>query len=354
MAIEIKRHLKNLYRANPEAFSRRGFLRLDMNESVTGLPRDFVRRSFGRVDPQFLAAYPEYTCLQRKIALHNKLRPENIILANGSDAAIKYIFDAFISRGDKILLTEPTFAMYPVYCKMFAAKAITVKYNSDLSFPGREFLNRIKPGLKMAAVVNPNNPTGSTIEPSVLSAILKRTAANDVLLVVDEAYFYFYPFSVIQQVKKYKNLIVLRTFSKLCGMASLRLGYAASCAQVIESLRKVRPTYDANGLVVYLAEELLDNPGVIQKLVKSANAGKKYLAQRLSGAGIEHIEGRANFILIKCRGEAERTVRQLKEKNILVAGGFKLAFLKDYIRVSVGDRVIMEKFCEIFFKIRKV
>jgi len=349
----IKRHLKNLYRTNPGAFSRKGFLRLDMNESVTGLPLDFVRRCLGRIDPQSLSAYPEYASLQRKIARHNKLKPENIILANGSDAAIKYIFDAFISQGDKVLLTEPTFAMYPVYCKMFAAKAITVKYNSDLSFPGREFLKRIRPGLKMAVVVNPNNPTGSTIGPSVLSAILKRAAANDVLLVVDEAYFYFYPFSVIEQVKKYKNLIVLRTFSKLCGMASLRLGYAASCAQVIEALRKVRPTYDANGLAVHLAEELLDNSGIIQKMVKSANAGKKYLARRLSGAGIEHIEGRANFILIKCRGEAERTVRQLKKKNILVAGGFKPDFLKDYIRVSVGDKVVMKQFCDIFFDIRK-
>lgn len=349
----IKPHLKHLHRTQTDGKSRRGYLRLDKNEGVPGLPEDLVKDILSEINPEYLATYPEYRILQEKVAIHNKLKPENVILSNGSDAAIKYIFDAYISPGDKILLTDPTFAMFSVYCNMFNAKSVIVEYKPDLSFPKKEFMNRISPDIKMAVVVNPNNPTGYASDQNELNTIITKTSKEGVLTIVDEAYFYFYPESVIKEVTNYKNLIVLRTFSKLFGLAAVRLGYAAACPEIIEHLRKVKSMYDVNGLAVLFAEKILDNPDIIQDLIEFANEGKKYLSQKLRDYGIEYKEGWANFVLIKCGHRVDEIVRKLAEKNILVSGGFKQNFLKDYIRVTIGNKMIMEQFWDSFIKIWK-
>ena len=199
---EIKSHLKDLYRTKLDKESRRDCLRLDMNESVSGLSEDFIKGIFSKIDSDFLATYPEYISLKEKIAACSNLNPENISLTNGSSAAIKYIFYAYVSARDNILLTDPTYAMYPVYCRMFNAKPVIVDYKSDLSFPNEDFIGRISNEIKIAVVVNPNNPTGSVVEPHVLTEIIKRAANNDVLVIVDEAYFCFSTESVIEKVKK--------------------------------------------------------------------------------------------------------------------------------------------------------
>ncbi|MFC1624223.1 pyridoxal phosphate-dependent aminotransferase [Candidatus Omnitrophota bacterium] len=350
---QIKPYLKNLYRTRQGENSRRNYLRLDMNESVSGLPEQFVKKTLNAIDPEFLAAYPEYEEFQKILAAHNNIDSANICLSNGSDAAIKYIYDAYISPGDKVLLTDPTFAMYPVYCKMFNAQVVNVTYKQDLSFSTEDFLDKISRDIKLAVVVNPNNPTGTAVEHDDLIAVIEKAANSNVLIIIDEAYFYFYPKSVMEKVKLYKNLIVLRTFSKLCGMASLRLGYAAACPEIIENLRKVKPTYDVNSLAILFADRILKNTQIIQSLIQEVNDGKKYLANKLREFKIGYKEGYANFVLIKCCNRVDEIVKRLAGKNILVQGGFKQEFLKDYIRVTVGNVTIMERFWESFIVIWK-
>lgn len=348
---KVKSHLKGLYRTNPDDKNRDGCLRLDMNESVAGLPEGFVKNMLRGIDPQYLAAYPAYKKLEESIASNDGIRPENIMLANGSDAAIKYIFDAYISPGDKVLMTDPTFAMYPIYCNIFRAIPVQIEYKDDLSFPMDRFLKAIGPDVKLAVLVNPNNPTGSAICKEDILAIVKKAEKNGVLIIVDEAYFYFYPESVIREIRKHKNLIVLRTFSKLCAIASARLGYAAADASIIEDLRKVKPTYDVNGLAVLFAQKILSDPHLIKRLVKDVDSGKRYLTKRLSGEKIEYVSGNANFVLIKCGDRAARIMDGLEKEKILISGRFKQSFLKDYIRVTAGDEVSMKRFWSSFINI---
>jgi histidinol-phosphate aminotransferase len=346
-----KKSLTELYRTKPPDYSRLDYLRLDMNEAVTGLPSDFVKRTLAAIDGRFLATYPEYRGLQTKIAHHNGLLPEHILLSNGSDGAIKYIFDAYVSSGDQVLLTDPTFAMYAVYCRMFEAQPLWVEYQSDFSFPWEEFIARLVKGVRLAVVVNPNNPTGCALPEAQLIKLIEHAARQKILLLIDEAYFYYYPETVIQAVKTYQNLIVLRTFSKMCGMAALRLGYAAACPHVIEVLRKVRPTFDVNGMAAFFGERLLDEPQVIQELIRNVMDGKKFLVQKLSEAGIPHCAGEANFVLINCRDKVNDIVTDLAEAKILVSAGFKNDFLKDYVRVTVGHLEDMERFWQVFVEI---
>jgi histidinol-phosphate aminotransferase len=346
-----KAHLAGLYRTNPHAHSRRGYLRLDMNEGVPGLPEEFVQHVLSQVHRDYLAAYPEYQTLQGKIAAHNRVLPENIVLSNGSDAAIKYIFDAYVSPGDRVLLTDPTFAMYPVYCRMFHAQPVTVGYRADFSFPWEEFWEQLAPGLRLAVIVNPNNPTGTALSAAQVLALAGQAAKSDILFLVDEAYFYFYPETVIREVANLPNLIVLRTFSKLCGMATARLGYAAACPEVAVNLENVRPSFDINGFAVRFGEAVLDTPDLLPGLVRDLKTGKAFLADKLVDKAIPHRVGQANFILIKCEGRVAAVMEGLKESGILVSGGFNNPILRDYIRVTVGRRNVMKLFWEAFIPI---
>lgn len=324
-------------------------MRLDMNESVDGLPEKFVKSVLSEVDQEFLATYPEYYTLIQKIAEHNQVLPENICISNGSDGAIKYIFDCCISPGDRILLTDPTFAMYPVYCQMFNAQTVSIPYHDDFTFPLDAFLHCIGPEIRMAVVVNPNNPTGVALDPPGIQKIIAKCEREDVLFVLDEAYFYFYDKTAIEKIKKYQNLIVVRTFSKLCSLAALRLGYAAACPAIVENLCKVKPTFDVNGIAVLFAEKLLDRPQIIAESIEKANEGKNFLAEKLTSFGIEFRMGEANFVLIKCNQNVSEMISRLAKEKILVAGGFKQAFLKDYIRVTIGRIESMWQFCDVFF-----
>jgi histidinol-phosphate aminotransferase len=346
-----QRHLASIHRTNMDGQIRKGYLRLDMNEAVPGLPEDFVKRVSAEIDGELLASYPNYQELQQQLAAHNQLGPENILLSNGSDGGIKYIFDAYVAPGQKILLTDPTFAMYPVYCRLSEAEPIIVEYRSDMSFPMQEFIANISPAIKMAVVVNPNNPTGTALSQDDLITIITKAAKYNVLVVVDEAYFYFYPKSIIKQIQYYPNLIILRTFSKLLGIAGVRLGYIAASPEIVSNLRKVRPTFDVNAIAVLFAQRLLEAPEIIAALTKAADAGKEYLLQKLTEAGIPHCPGMANFILIQCNGRVTEIVQKLAEKGILVGSGFKNDFLRDYIRVTVGAPQIMEKFWQSFMAI---
>ena len=344
-----KTHLRNIYRTPFQERSRRDFLRLDMNENPDGLPDEFVREVLKCIDANSLSMYPEYTSLITKIADHNNVGSENICIANGSDGAIKYIFDAYVAPGDHVLLTAPTFAMYPVYCEMFDARSVFVPYRDDFSFPLNQFLESICEDIRLAVLVNPNNPTGVAISRSDFLKVISRCCDNDVMCIVDEAYFYYYDETFIQDIKTFENLIVLRTFSKVCSLAGARVGYAAASPEITLNLNKVRPTYDVNGFAALFAERILDAPQLVAQAIENAREGKDFLVNQLRQNNIECVAGMANFVLIKCPGLVGKLVDELRKEKILVSGGFKQHFLKDYLRVTVGSLSKMTHFFDVFF-----
>jgi len=328
--------------------SRRAMLRLDMNEHPLGLPQDFVKEVLGTLTPEDLATYPEYTGLIRKIAAQDGVAENDICLSNGSDAAIKYLFDVYVSPGDRVLITDPTFAMYPVYTRMTEADPVAVQYPADFTFPVAGFLKALQTKPQMAVLVNPNNPTGVTCSDQDLQHILECARCADVLLIVDEAYYHFYGRTVLRYLADNSNLVVLRTFSKLCGLAALRLGYAVASPAVVEKLHRVKPTFDVNGLACLFAERLLDHPSLISDMVAALNNGKALLIGELKRLEIDHRDGQANFVLIRCPGRVAEIIQGLHDKGILVAGGFSQPLLKDFIRVTLGNPAQMITFLEAF------
>ncbi len=345
---KCKPHIEELYRTQANPFVRKDYLRLDMNENPDGLPDEFVNSVLAEVDADFLSTYPSYGPLLEAISRVEGVPVESVCLANGSDGAIRYLFDAFVSPGDRVLLTDPTFGMYPVNCRMYRAEPVMVPYEKDLSFSCEKFLAKIDPSVKMAVLVNPNNPTGTAIELDKVAEVLDKCLENDVVAVVDEAYYYYHDETVIRWIEKYPNLIVLRTFSKLCGLAALRVGYAACGQGVVQCLKNVRATFDVNYLGAHFARRVLENEEIVRNRIDLVMDGKRYLESALGEMGLEYRSGSANSVLIRTPVDVEEMVARLKEKMVLVSGGFSHEGLKGFLRVTIGSRGVMERFLKAF------
>jgi len=346
-------YLDKIDRVDLDNKSRKGFLKLDKNENHSGLPKDFVKNVLSEIDPDMLATYPEYGKVKQKIAKHVGLKPENISLSNGSDSSIMYIYKTYVQERDKIITTDPTFAMYPIYSKIFNADTIMIPYKSLDLFPKKEFTSAINKDIKLTVIVNPNNPTGSFVDLHYIEEVIKKAKQYDSIVIVDEAYYYYSKKvnTAVDLVKKYDNLIVLRTFSKLFSMATLRIGYAIADKKIVDNLRKVKPTFDVDGLSVLFAEKILDRDDIINNLIDQDKKGKQYLAEKLKQEGINYKISNANFVLINCKDRVKEIIEKLEKEKILVGGGFKQEYLKNYIRVSTCKEQYMDEFWNKFIKI---
>ena len=353
MPPQPRKHIENIFRTLPPDPRPEGHLRLNMNENPDGLPAQFVRSVLEKVTPDLLASYPSCRELTELLARSLDFDPAGVLVTNGSDAAIKRIFEAFVAPGDRVLLTDPTFAMYPVYCELFQAERVPAPYRDLVNFPFDAFLREIGNAPKLAVIVNPNNPTGSKLEQDKIQVASERCAERGVLLIVDEAYHHYLGETSLPLARGMDNVLVLRTFSKLCGLAALRAGFALGHPDLIRRLFTVSPTFDVNGLAVLFCTELLKHPDIIEGQKKLVEEGRKYLAGALDRAGVGYHQGHGNFVLIDVGEKADSILKALEAGNVHVSGGFRQDFLRNYIRVTLGGPETMKKFMGVFLEVLK-
>lgn len=349
--VKINPVLKILTRVFPEG-GRGDFLRLDMNENPEGLPADFVAEVCAKITPAFLATYPEPDGLLAALAAHHHLPEDRFSLTDGSEMAIKHVFEVFALPGTQVVTVAPSFAMYEVYCVMFGVTHRGVPIGEDLAFPTEDFLAAIGQDTSIVVLLSPNNPAGGVLPRSVVERIIKKAAEHDAVVVIDEAYHYFCEVSYLELVERYDNVVVLRTFSKLFSLAGLRLGYAVSRPEIVDYLNRVRPTFETNSVALLFGEALLRRPDIIESLIQTEKEGRLYLMGALARAGYEprHDHG-GNFVLVKPRKQPKEIEAALKERKILVKTYGNKHLLRDYIRISTGSRRVMEKFVAAFFDI---
>ncbi|MFR5602567.1 MAG: pyridoxal phosphate-dependent aminotransferase, partial [Lachnospiraceae bacterium] len=262
----INPNINHLYRVG-NAHSRKGCLRLDMNENPEGLPRKFVDHVLAQITPEFLASYPEKQPAIQALASYYQIGENQLDLFNGSDEAIRLIFETFADPEKKILASDPTFAMYGVYAKMFGLEYETVSYDTSFQFPTDDFIRRIDDRTSLIFTLNPNNPIGTAFTMEEMEQIVKRAQDVGALVVIDEAYHYFYPNTFLELIPRYDNVIILRTFSKLFSLAACRLGVAISNPDIIAVLSKANCSYNVNSIALKFAEELMKRPDLIQDLI---------------------------------------------------------------------------------------
>tara|TARA_B100001971_G_C18243108_1_gene572258 strand:+ start:389 stop:1567 length:1179 start_codon:yes stop_codon:yes gene_type:complete len=311
-------------------------LRLDKNENVSGVPPGAISEMLAGISPHFLSAYPEPGPLYEKIAGWHGLKVENVLITSGSEMAIRYLFEAYLDRGDEILFLNPSFAMFEVYAALCGARIVTVDFKQDMTVDPAEILDGLSSRTKIVAIANPNNPTGTVILEADLCRVVERASRFDALVLVDEAYYHFYGSTMLTKLSSYENLVITRSFSKACGLASVRLGYALSNPYVISEVKKLQPIDHANAFALKLGEYIVDHEELIWDYVAQVEDGRSYLTTEIERMGFVYSHSYGNFLLMDMKDKREGFIAEAKRRGILIGTQVRLPFPNNYVRATVG------------------
>jgi len=328
----------------PPLEDRRGLLRLDFNENTVG-PSPRVLEVLRRLTDADLAAYPEYSRFQKQLASYLDIKEDELLITNATDEAIMVVMQTYIEKGFEIILPVPTFAMFKFYAQISDAKITEVLYKRDLKFPTKNVLDKITNKTKLVILCNPNNPTGTLIERKDIIKIVEKAASKEALVLIDEAYYEFSKQTMIKDINKYNNLIVLRTFSKSIGLGGLRLGCAVANKEIIKDLAKVRSPYSINTAVIKAAEAALSDKAYVDWYVKQIEKGKKLIYEEFKKKKIKIFPTTANFLLAKFKDPLD-VQNKLREKGILVRDRSSYPLLKGCVRITIGTKNQMKQLVE--------
>lgn len=341
----INEDIENLTRIFDQN-NRDGFLRMDLNENPGGLPQEFIDEVLSKVTPEFVAKYPEQLEFTTKLAEFLGVEIENICLVNGSAEGIRYVIQAFSRLGGKVLSVSPSYAMYDVYCEMYGRESVHVEYDDELNMNIDDFINAINDDIDLVIILNPNNPVGDVYSYDEMNRIVEACKEHECTLLIDEAYFYFYPNSFIDYALNNDFILLTRTFSKIFSLAGTRLGYVVGRPNEIKLVQKLCTPHNINAFGMVLAQAIIEKDGMIDELVEKQLNGKQYLIDTLIQKGYSVSAKEGNFIFIKPKHlEAVEIVKKMKEeKKILIKVYKNIPGWGDCLRVSTGEKEIMEKF----------
>ncbi|GAB2182025.1 histidinol-phosphate transaminase [Denitratisoma sp. agr-D3] len=317
---------------------------LDKNENLDPTLMQVTSAVLQKVDRSALTCYPEAGALYRKLGAWAGVSPDSLLLTPGSDGAIRLVFESFVEPGDLVFITEPTFAMYPVYAKMFGARVTALQYQPGERGPQLDYfaLARLvreqKP--KLLCLPNPDSPTGTVAPPDAMAKLLAACEVAGTVFLVDEAYHPFHSETQIGHTQTSHNLVVARTFAKAWGVAGLRIGYAAAHPETIGLLHKMRPMYEVSTLATDFMTHMLDNSDAMQASVDRTLAGKQWFASEMRALGFEVLETAGNFLHVRF-GAAGTVVHRAMEDRVLYRKGFDVPALAGYSRFSMAPQEIL-------------
>ena len=266
---------------------------------------------------------------------------------NGSDMAIRYLLETFGEVGKEVVTVAPSFEMYWVNCNILGYKHVPVQYEQDMTLKIEKVVSAINENTRIVVLLNPNNPVGNVYSVGEFEAVRKRAEEVGALVIVDEAYHYFYSKTFLKEALAAPNVVVLRTFSKLMSLAAVRLGVIIGNLELIGYVRNARLTFDANSIALLFAERLMERPDIIDGLIRTQQEGKDWLIAKLREIGYWCKDCMGNFMFIKPKHDAHEVSKRLEEMNVLVHP-YGNSLLKDYVRVSTGSKTAMMKFFEAF------
>jgi histidinol-phosphate aminotransferase len=273
--------------------------------------------------------------LREAIAEQFGFARENVILGNGSNEIIEFIGHAFLRPGDEVITARHAFAVYALMAKLFDARVIEVPdpgYAHDLD----AMAAAITPRTREIFITNPNNPTGTMVSQQEIDRFME-IVPDHVVVVFDEAYYEFVdnPPDTLKYVREGReNVVVLRTFSKIQGLAGLRIGYGLGAKEMVSVLQKTRQPFNANSIAQAGAIAGLQDLEHQRKTRELTHGGRAYLEQEFAGMGLEYVPSHANFVMVKV-GDGNAVFKTLMAKGIIVRAMASYQ-LPEWIRVTVG------------------
>ena len=298
--------------------------------------------------------YPDGSCfyLRQRLSKKLKVRPGNIIFGNGSDEIIDIIIKTFSRPEDEVITSENTFLEYKIIAWQNGRKVKSIPLK-DFRYDLQRIKENLKPGTKVIFIANPNNPTGTYVNRCEVDKFLD-SLPGDIVVVFDEAYSEFvenkdFPLS-LNYFRQGKNVIILRTFSKIYGLAGLRIGYAIAGEEFIRYMERARQPFNVNSLAQGAALAALDDTAFIRKAQRVVSEGKQYLYSELDRLKINYIPSAANFILIDLKQNGLKIFNKLLNEGIIVRDMCQYDF-KNFIRVTIGMEKENRKFVAALKKV---
>ncbi len=314
-----------------------GSIKLASNENPFGPSPMAVKAILNCVNK--LNRYPDGSSyyLKEKISTVFNVPRERIITGNGSNELIELIIRTFLSEGDEVIQPLPTFLVYEKVVNSAGGELINVPLK-DFRIDIEGILKTVGPKTKIIFFNNPNNPTGTAISKAEMVYFLK-SLPPDIVVALDEAYIEFATdknvANGLELLNDYSRLVVLRTFSKLYGLAGLRIGYGFSSPEIIDFMNRVRQPFNSNMLAQAAATAALDDTEFAFKTLKLVRDGLKYLFRSLDEMDLEYLPTQTNFFLIKVPSGAKKVYEMMLREGVIVRS-MESYGLADYIRINVG------------------
>lgn len=319
-----------------------GIIKLASNENPFGPSPRAVEAAKRALDHGEL--YPDGGCfeLRRKLAATHGLAADQFVVGNGSNELIELLGHVFVGPGDEVVMATPAFVVYKLVTLLFGARPVEVplrEWRHDLT----AMAAAITPRTKLVCVCSPNNPTGTANTEAELLAFA-RALPGHVVAVFDEAYAEFIENApdLRPLIQEGRNVISLRTFSKIHGLASLRVGYGCASTEMCALLNRVRQPFNVNAIAQAAALAALDDRKFADDCARENRAGLAQLARQFAALKLEFVPSVANFVLVKV-GDGPGVFEQLQRRGIIVRP-MKSYGLPEWIRVTVGTRAQNERF----------
>jgi histidinol-phosphate aminotransferase len=336
-----RKPIRRLQKYRPPLEGRVGKLRLDFNENTVGCAPEVVRALRRLLSREGLSCYPEYQESREKLARYFGVAPEELVLANGTDDALKVICETFVDPGDLLVVPAPTFPVYQFYHTVAGGRTVRVACNQHFCLPLDKFIAAAKRGARWAALATPNNPTGTTVPPESLRKILKATPKT--LVVVDEAYGHFSGETVLPWIREFPNLVVSRTFSKAFGLAALRVGCLFANPELAEVMRRGQNPFPVNSLALACACVAVEHEEYVRRYVAEVLRNRAQLCRWFEEHGIAYVPSSANFVLARVGLHAPEIAQRLRAAGILVRDWSYDPHLRGFLRFTVGSRAQMRR-----------
>ena len=320
--------------------SRRSPIKLSANESALG-PSPRAIKEYNKISKNF-KRYPDTNgnSLKNVIAKKFKLDRNRIILGSGSDQIFELICRTYIKKGDEVIVPRYSFIIYRLYSKSNGAKIIYSKEN-NFKVSVKDILSKVTKKTKVVFLANPNNPTGTFINKIELKNLRKKLR-NDILLVIDDAYFEYVQqrdySSGLKLFSKYKNVLITRTFSKIYGLAGLRVGWGYASKEIINILNQIKPPFNINRPALFAASAAVKDSNWLKKEIKHINKWSKIFFNTFKKMKIETNESKVNFLLVnfdRVNISSNKVFQKLAKSGILVRK-MDIYGIKNSLRITIG------------------
>ena len=335
--------------------SRRSPIKLSANESALG-PSPKAVKSYTSIGKSFVR-YPDSdgTFFRKVLAKKFRLKKDRIILGSGSDQIFELVCKLFINKGDEVVVPEYSFIIYRIYSRMFGAK---VRYAKEENFTPsvKSIMNCVNKKTKIVFLANPNNPTGTYLNKREVLKLRKKLR-SDILLVIDDAYFEYIKdpeyASGIDLFSKSENVIITRTFSKIYGLAGLRIGWGYGPKKIIKKMYQIKPPFNVSRPALFAATQAVLDTKWLNKAIQHNNFWAKKIFDVIDEIGIATNRTNVNFFLINfdlVNQSASKVFNKLANSGILVRQ-MDVYGIKNSLRVTIGNSKENKKFISVLRKI---